>query len=92
MARKCLEIALMEEAPNLKDAWIEQALYNMDREIAVHRAPATADKMTVKKRDKIKEIVADNPHLAFREVGRMVNTDMGRVSDVMHGKWDWLTE
>ena len=64
--------------------------FYMNRETVVRRAARTRTPMTAVLREQIKRLCEENPDATFDDIGRMVDVAGGRVSEVLHGKWEHL--
>src|SRR5262245_66689276 len=71
--------------------WLRNlVLPRMKRDPAIRRAPIESDEVTVEIVAKIWELYAANPKMPFRESGRLVGVDGGRVAEAARGLPDGL--
>lgn len=77
---------LRELADELECEELNELADEIGRLTSEPRAPRTSRPMTDTLRDEIRQMKAANPHFSHTEIGRRLNVNPGRVSEILRGK------
>lgn len=79
-------MAILKQARNL----IDEALALMPREPPISKTAVKSEAVTSQIVGQVKFTKALHPELSLQEIADRYNINSGRVSEILHGKWDHL--